>query len=329
MLKNQYDEAKLKYFFTTELFCINTVSFHVKLVKQSEGGCLIQSLQSSPCGRFALVQLTTQFSYSVPLNRFGKDVQVWDLESKGDSGDGGIIGVVTLPVDDEIPLNFDACSRHPRSFHFHPCLDHTIIFAKATDGGMSLSEQFNGGEDDEERDALYCQTINDSTLTLEDPVKLVSLQWRYADIDFCESGLLIIEEFRWNDRMERKWILGASGSKRLLWERSWEDRYTAPGEPLTRRGGAGGYSFVVQPTPNSIYLKGAGASPLGDRPFLDICDFSQEAVKTRRLWRCAAPLDGDLDESQEVNRVIPAERKDVFETLVCLFKDNDSVLISR
>ena len=327
MLKNEYDEAKLKHFFTTELLCINTDSFDVQLVKQSEGGCLLQSLQSSPCGRFVLAQLTTQFSYSVPLNRFGKDVQVWDLTSK--DGTDGVIAVVSLPVDDEIPLSFDACSRHPRSFHFHPCLNHTIVFAKATDGGISLSEQFDGGGHDDERDALYCQTINESTLTLECPVKLVSLQWRFADIDFCESGLGVVEEFRWNDRMERKWILEVSGNKRLLWERTWEDRYAAPGEPLTRRAGATGYSFIVQPTPTSIYLKGAGASPLGDRPFLDSCDFSEDEIKTRRLWRCAAPLEGDLDASKEVNGVVPAERKEIFETLVCLFVDNDSVLISR
>ncbi len=337
MLKNEHDEAKLKYFFNTELLCINTDTLDVQRVKQSEGGCLLQSLQSSPCGRFLLAQLTTQFSYSVPLKRFGKDVQIWDLESKEEDGGGssscGVIDVVSLPVDDEIPLSFDACSRHPRSFHFHPCLDNTIIFAKATDGGISLSEQFvggEGGEEADERDALYCQAINETTLTLEYPVKLVSLQWRYADLDFCESGVGVVDEFRWNDRMERKWILEASGKKRLLWERSWEDRYSAPGEPLTRRGGArGGYSFIVQPTPTSLYLKGAGASPLGDRPFLDLLDFSEEEVNTTRLWRCAAPLEGDLDASKEVNGVIPAERKDIYETLVCLFMDNDSVLISR
>jgi hypothetical protein len=328
LLKNEYDEAKLKHFFTTELLCINTISSDVQLVKQSTGGCLLQSLQSSPCGRFLLAQLTTQFSYSVPMKRFGKDVQVWDLESKDDSG--GVIDVVSLPVDDEIPLNYDACSRHPRSFHFHPCFDHTIIFSKATDGGISLSEQFDGGGDDNnERDALYCQAINETSLTLERPVKLVSLQWRYADIDFCESGLGVVEEFRWNDRMERKWILEVSGNKRLLWERSWEDRYTAPGEPLTRRSGVGGYSYIVQPTPTSIYLKGAGASPLGDRPFLDLLDFSEDEVNPTRLWRCAAPLEGELDASKEVNGVVPSERKDVFESLVLLFDDNDTVLISR
>ena len=323
LLKNEFDEAKLRYYLTTEVLCVDTKSLDVQLVAQTKGGCLIQSLQSSPCGKFLLAQLTTRFSYSVPIRRFGKDVQVWPL------GKDGIIEVASIPVDDEIPLSYDACSRHPRSFHFHPCEDHTIIFAKATDGGASLADPFDG----DERDALYCQKLDDSNnLSLEDPVKLVGLEWRYADLDFCESGLGFIEEYRWNDRMERKWILETSGKKRLLWERSWEDRYTAPGEPTTRRGSRGRY-FIVQPTPTSIYLQGPGASSLGDRPFLDLLDFSEEETKTTRLWRCTAPvaLEGDeeLDPTKEVGGVLPTERKDIYESMVCLLPDNDSIMISR
>lgn len=318
LLKNEYDEAKLKHFLTTELLRVDTQSLEVKLVNQSAGGRLIQSIQSSPCGRFILVQLTTKFSYSVPISRFGKDVQIWGLDS-----DSTIIEVASLPVDDEIPLSFDGCSRHPRSFHFHPCQDHTIVFAKATDGGKGLNEPFEG-----ERDALYCQTLNATSLTLGDPTKLVGLDWRYADLDFCESGMGIIDEYRWSDRMARKWILEPTGTKRLLWERSWEDRYTAPGEPLTRRGARGRY-FIVQPTPTSLYLEGSGASPVGDRPFLDLLDFGAEEIKTTRLWRCTAPLEGELDASKEVNGVVPTDRKDIYESMVCLMHDNQSIMISR
>jgi len=317
LLKNEYDEAKLKHFLTTEVLCVDTRSLDANLVKQSAGGRIIQSLQSSPCGQFVLAQLTTQFSYSVPIRRFGKDVQIWGL------GSDSTVEVASLPVDDEIPLSYDACSRHPRSFHFHPVEDHTIVFAKAVDGGQSLNEPFEG-----ERDALYRRALDGSSLKLADAVKMVGLDWRYANIDFCESGMGIVEEYRWNDRMERKWILDTDGTKRLLWERSWEDRYTAPGEPMTRRGARGRY-FVVQPTPTSIYLEGSGASPVGDRPFLDRLDFGAEEIKTTRLWRCTAPVDGDLDASKEVNGVVPSERKDICETLVCLLPDNVSIMISR
>eukprot|EP00581_Thalassiosira_minuscula_P013578 CAMPEP_0183722938 /NCGR_PEP_ID=MMETSP0737-20130205/14731_1 /TAXON_ID=385413 /ORGANISM="Thalassiosira miniscula, Strain CCMP1093" /LENGTH=821 /DNA_ID=CAMNT_0025953185 /DNA_START=96 /DNA_END=2561 /DNA_ORIENTATION=- len=320
LLKNEYDEAKLKHFLTTELLCINTTSLDAKLIQQSAGGRLIRSLQSSPCGRFVLAQIATKFSYSVPMSRFGKDVIIWDLQS-----DDGSVEVASLPVDDEIPLSYDACSRHPRSFQFHPCRDHTILFAKALDGGEGLSEAFDG-----ERDALYLQTLDENNLTLGTPEAFVKLDWRYSDVDFCESGIGIVEEYRWKDRMERKWILDEKGNKtKMLWERSWEDRYSAPGEPLTRRAANGSY-FIVQPTPTSIYLRGPGASPVGDRPFLDRLDFGSEETKTTRLWRCAAPLEGDLDATKEVGGVIPLERKDIYESMVCLLpSDNDTLMISR
>jgi len=322
LLKNEYDEAKLKYFLTTELLCVDTKSLDVKLVEQSKGGCLIRSLTSSPSGEFVMAQIATKFSYAVPISKFGKDVQLWKL------GSNDVVEVASLPVDDEVPLAYDACSRHQRSFFFHPCEDHTIIFALATDGGASLADEFEG----DERDALYTQKLDASNLTLGEPVKFVGLEWRYAGLDFCESGLAIVDEYRWNDRMERKSILETNGKKIMLWERSWEDRYTAPGEPMTRRGARGRY-FIVQPTPTSIYLQGPGASSLGDRPFLDLLDFSEEETKTTRLWRCTAPVaqigDEELDASKEVGGVLPTKREDVYESLVILLFDNDSIMISR
>ena len=63
-------------------------------------------------------------------------------------------------------------------------------------------------------------------------------------------------------------------------------------------------------------------------------DFSEEdETKTTRLWRCTAPLEieggEELDPSKEVGGVLPAERKDIYESLVVLLPDNDTIMISR
>lgn len=320
LLRNEHDESKLKHYLTTQLLRIKILNDDgLQVLPQCGSGCIFQNLRSSPCGRFLLAQLTTHHSYSVPFRRFGKDIQIWDLE------DTNTIQVESLPVDDEIPLSHDACSRHPRSFHFHPCKDHTLIFAKAVDGGDPENDPVDG-----ERDALFTQSViaTDDSLSLGEAEKLVGLEWRYDDIEFCESELAMVDEYRWKDRLERKWILETDGSKRLLWERSWEDRYASPGAPMTRRGARNQY-FMVQPTPTSVYMRGAGASQLGDRPFLDCLDFGGEHTKTTRLWRCKAPIEGELDAAKEVGSTPPTDRQDVFESLVCLLPDNDSILISR
>ena len=102
LLKNEYDAAKLRHFMTTELLSVDTASLEATLMPQSKGGRLVRSLQSSPCGGYLLVQVATTFSYSVPVSRFGKDVQLWSLAADI------TIAVASLPVDDEVPISFDA-----------------------------------------------------------------------------------------------------------------------------------------------------------------------------------------------------------------------------
>jgi len=345
LLKNEYDEAKLRYYLSVELVVVNVVedSCVVKLIPQSTGGAImpsttsklipqnpsrpiLHSAQASPSKRFLLVTLLSTFSYSVPLGKFGKVIEIWDLHSDQ------VIPVFSLPVDDEVPLSYDACSRHPRSFRWHP-LEDTLMYVKALDGGDNTVDV----GDDGERDAVYTRKLTmdaassgGGEVKLQDANKLVGVQWRYSDLDYMQNGMAILEEYRWKDRMERRWILDKDGNKiKMLWERCWQDRYNAPGEPLSRRMGENGTYFIVQPTETSIFLRGAGASPLGDRPFLDVCDFGGEKIIMKRLWRCTAPVEGELDAEKEVGGVLPKERKDIYESFVCLMGDNDSMLISR
>lgn len=160
----------------------------------------------------------------------------------------------------------------------------------------------------------------------------MGLEWRLADIDFTESGeICLVSEYRWKDRTERLWLLRGEDEtmKQKVWERNWQDRYASPGIPLTRRSGPNGQYFLIEPKPGYIFLNGAGASPLGDRPFLDLRRL--ETGDTQRLWRCKAPKEGILDAEMEVGGRAPSmeEREDVYEALVVLLEDNDTILMSR
>src|SRR5258708_15964925 len=64
-----------------------------------------------------------------------------------------------------------------------------------------------------------------------------------------------------------------------------EERYTDPGFPITRMTATG--DFAIQRTGDWIYLAGAGASPQGDRPFLDRLNVATQ--ETERLWRGDPP----------------------------------------
>ena len=67
----------------------------------------------------------------------------------------------------------------------------------------------------------------------------------------------------------------------MLWDRSSEEKYANPGTPVWRRLPNG--MRVVRLDADSIYLSGLGASPDGDRPFLDKLDLTTQ--KSERLFR--------------------------------------------
>jgi dipeptidyl aminopeptidase/acylaminoacyl peptidase len=72
-----------------------------------------------------------------------------------------------------------------------------------------------------------------------------------------------------------------------MMDRSWEDRYNDPGSPVMVRNPQG--RLVLQTTDDgkSLFLTSSGASPEGDRPFLDIYDL--DTGESTRLFRSEAP----------------------------------------
>ena len=68
---------------------------------------------------------------------------------------------------------------------------------------------------------------------------------------------------------------------RKVWDRSAEDAYSNPGAPLRHVGPSGGET--IEQTGDTIYLSGNGASPQGDRPFLDTLNLT--TLATQRAYQ--------------------------------------------
>jgi len=102
--------------------------------------------------------------------------------------------------------------RYKRRFQFHSCFSHTLFYAHALDGGDPANEPLvvlvvegdDNGEGETFIDAIYSQDIQSSSgagatgskLSLQDPIQLCRLEWRYDDINFTESGAMLIDEYR-------------------------------------------------------------------------------------------------------------------------------------
>jgi len=108
-------------------------------------------------------------------------------------------------------------------------------------------------------------------------------------VTWAREDLAIVDESWVKSRRTRTWIVSpaAPGSSRLLWDRSSEDRYADPGSLLIAPGPLGRPTLQLSSNAKTAYLAGLGASPEGDRPFLDELDLA--TGKTTRLWRSAAP----------------------------------------
>ena len=105
-----------------------------------------------------------------------------------------------------------------------------------------------------------------------EPVELASLALRYGGGMWGADSLAMIGEWWWKTRRTRTWRVrpGApEADPQLVFDRSWEDRYNDPGDPVLVPNGAGGRVIFSPDGGRSILLSGEGASPEGNRPFVD------------------------------------------------------------
>jgi dipeptidyl aminopeptidase/acylaminoacyl peptidase len=110
-----------------------------------------------------------------------------------------------------------------------------------------------------------------------EPAEVARTEYRFSSVNWTERGLILLTENDRASRTTRTWVLNANwADRRKLWDRPQQDSYGNPGTPVM----VPGRRVVLQLGP-FIYLAGTGASPEGDRPFLDRLDlttFTSERV---------------------------------------------------
>ncbi len=201
-------------------------------------------------------------------------MEIWDWQGTP------IRTLANLPVADEIPRQ--GVEIGPRGIGWVPLLGSergadaksnsraTLIWAEALDGGDPLRKV-------EHRDKLMVlEAPFDQT-----PREVMKIKHRYVGADWlAKPGTALMSEF---DR-DRRWIttrlvdLAVPHSARAIFDRSVNDAYGDPGRPVyeTRKSG----ESVVLQDGDAIFLAGSGATPTGERPFLDRLDLGT-GQKTR------------------------------------------------
>jgi dipeptidyl aminopeptidase/acylaminoacyl peptidase len=212
-------------------------------------------------------RLKRPYSYHRPFNSFPTEVEVWDRTGKM------VRHVVSQPLAENIPLG--GVQTGPRGVNWMAIEPATLVWVEALDDGDPRKKV-------PQRDKVMTLRIGKQTEAGE----LLRTEHRFSGIVWGESGTLaILREFDRTRNWVRTWFfnpqeLGAM--PRLVWEMSSSERYKDPGNPMMRPLPSG-HNAMLQ-SGDFIFLDGAGASPEGDRPFLD--KFNTKTLKAERLWRC-------------------------------------------
>lgn len=275
LLKSAHDESLFEFYFTVQLV---RVSVEGKVTTIGSPG-LHRTADVSPDGNYLLVEtIHRPFSYLVPMYRFPYRVEIWD-------NDGHLLkNIADLPLAEEIPIAQDAVAQGPREFNWRADAPHTVYWCETQDGG-------DPRVDVEVRDKVWTLTAPFN----HDPQLLINLSLRYSGIYWGDGHTALVSERWWVNRKTRLWKVAPDymeSKPGLVFDRSWEDRYDNPGVPVMTNNKYGRVSLRFAGNSQRIYLRGAGASPQGDFPFLD--EYDLNAGRAKRLWQCTAPFYEDF-----------------------------------
>ena len=232
---------------------------------------LYQYISESPDGAYLLVyRLQRPFSFRVPYAYFARRIEVW-------SAAGEFVRVIAdLPVSDEVPRM--GVPTGPRQVSWDERSPARLVWTEALDGGDPVRPA-------EHRDAIMRLAAPfDSKPELAFNVTHRCLGWTNLD----GAGALLLTEHDRDRRWLTTWVcdLADPSRNRVLFDLAEDDAYGDPGAPMTRLHPDG--TRTVRQDGPAIFLRGDGATPGGERPFLDRRDLL--TGETTRLHH--SPADG-------------------------------------
>ncbi len=269
LLKNQYDEALFDYYGMAQIYKTDLKGNAQKLNKAA----MILGMSPSPDGNYLMVNyLKKPYSYLVPASRFPMVYEIWDKEGRV------VRTLAEIPLSDNIPKGFDATRKGARNFDWRADVPATIYWVEAQDEG----------------DPAKVVAVRDQLFYLKAPFqgeKITSLTFklRFGGIQWGNDNLAMATEY-WRATRQiitSQFIPEKSTEKKTVFDRSYEDRYNNPGSFLTEENQYGQSVLKIASNGKTLYLTGQGASPEGDRPFVD--EFDLATKKTKRWWRSEAP----------------------------------------
>ncbi|MBI2615449.1 MAG: S9 family peptidase [Gemmatimonadetes bacterium] len=273
LLDSPHDEELFTYYATAQLAMVDPAGGAPRFLGRP---AIFAASNPAPSGELLLVsRVQRPYSYQVTMNDFPQEIEAWTLTGEKAAT------IASIPLAEDAPM--DGVRPGPRSFQWVPGRPATLMYVEALDGG------------DNRRPAAERDRVILLEAPFTEPRELTRLAFRFQGGGFGgggtaygRDGLVLLTEFHRPTRQTRTWKLDLdqpAAGRQLVWDRSSEDRYGDPGSPVRTRDAAGFSVLRQSPEGKWIYLDGNGASPEGERPFLDRMNL--ETGKTERLWQSA------------------------------------------
>ena len=254
LLQDAHDEALFEHFGTSQLVVVDPASGD----RQNLGAAAMwERVEPSPDGALLLAtRIERPFSYLHPRSAFPRSVDVLDRAGRV------VRTVAKSPLQDAVPIG--GVPTGPRGVAWAASLPHTLVWFEALDGGDPKATVAA-------RDAVFRLDEPDG-----EPQVWFRTEHRAAGVQFGSDGALALAtEFDRRTRRSRLWRFHAKVLDRpgvLLFERSTQDAYGDPGSPVVDRQVDG--RALVRMAGDAVFLAGDGASPQGNRPFVDRWDLA-------------------------------------------------------
>jgi dipeptidyl aminopeptidase/acylaminoacyl peptidase len=265
LLQSPRDEQLFDYYATAQLALINVATG--KTTPVGKPG-IFETANPAPNGPYILVaRIHHPYSYIRPFENFAHAVEVWDRSGRS------VYKLADLPLAETIPIG--GVPTGPRDYQWQAAAPATLVWVEALDDGNPRAKVPN-------RDKVMWLKAPFT----DQPAEFARTEYRFADLFWGERGdLAILHETDRSRLWERTWFLNPqdpAAKPRLVWDMSAQERYKNPGQPLMRLL-ANGHPAMIEEGAN-IFLTGPGASPEGDRPFLD--RFNTQSLQADRIFHC-------------------------------------------
>ncbi|HMI77379.1 MAG TPA: prolyl oligopeptidase family serine peptidase [Ferruginibacter sp.] len=285
LIKSPFDETQFEFYATTQLVK-NTNGSEMKIGSPA----IYSSVSVSPDKKYLLIRrIDKPFSYLVTAGGFNSTVMITDMKANT------IKVLAKLPSSELAPRGNDNVLNAPRGYNWFDNSPATVQWIEPLDSGMIKNKM-------DYHDAAYILAApftGTAKELVKTPERMYGVTDVTADLHFVTEG----SRAKHRTKMSK---LNGSGKMEILFDRSTDDAYSDPGSPMYEKNK---YGRNVPKIINGsqLVMRGNGASPKGDLPFLNTFDINTKG--TKQLWRCEEPYYETVTDVLDYDKMIIVTNK--------------------